>query len=539
MSRKPHLKHQHITQRRLAIERLEDRYMLSADFNGDNTVDALDLQIWEDNYGTVNTATQPQGDFDGDMDVDGADFLSWQREFGNIILVAPRSVEARAVGPTSIEVTWEASLNATDYLVARRNPATETQFTAIAPNVVGTSYTDTGLLSDTLYEYLLVAQQNPSSAPSQVVQATTNRSNLTVYRPQGVYDPDDNSTPSPIYDPFPKRPVPELREADSVLGPGIRINNDDDNNNGIRDRFETGAAITRENDLIEVKIDRLPGQGNLVLTKGFQLALFFDHDKDTLVPLDGPGTTTLPLPFVNDTITVFVEWTSATHGTANLSLVDPATSTSLDTVRFHSFRSLIIAFGGNTQNPADTDGDGSIGDPVGNAGNREGLFDIAQFLYDTGWDVLAFDEEDVDAGDDIPYTEVINARQQRFVQRHGIIGYSQGGGATHDLIERIHDEENIITNIGVMLDAVDHDGINAENDWPDVVLYLLSFYQTNSFLNGGDIDDDEVLAGATLEEINTTTDLGWDNTLDHSSIDDDPQVGQLIVDQVSFRLFDR
>lgn len=265
------------------------------------------------------------------------------------------------------------------------------------------------------------------------------------------------------------------------------------------------------------------------MTKGSQLSLFFDHDKDTLVPLDGPGTTTLPLPFVNDTVTVFVEWTSTTHGTANLSLVDPAGPTTLDTVRFHSFRSLIIAFGGNTQNPADTDGDGSIGDPVGDQGNREGLFDIAQFMYDTGWDVLAFDEEDVDAGDDIPYTEVVNARQQRFVEQHAIIGYSQGGGATHDLIERLWDDEDIITNLGVMLDAVDHDGFFAENDWPDVAFYLLSFYQTNSFLNGGDIDDDEVLAGATLEEINTTTDAGWDHTLDHSSIDDDPQVGNLII----------
>jgi len=210
MSKKPHLKHQRITQRKWSIEKLEDRFMLSADFNGDNTVDSLDLQIWEDNFGTVETAAYTQGDIDGDLDVDGADFLAWQRQFGDIILVAPRNVEARAVGPTSIEITWDASLNAADYLVARRQPDTEANFTIIAPNVVGTSYTDsTGLLSDTLYEYLLVAQVNPSSAPSQVVQATTNRSNLTVYRPQGVYEANDNSTSEPIYDPFPRRPVTE------------------------------------------------------------------------------------------------------------------------------------------------------------------------------------------------------------------------------------------------------------------------------------------------------------------------------------------
>lgn len=160
-------------------------------------------------------------------------------------------------------------------------------------------------------------------------------------------------------------------------------------------------------------------------------------------------------------------------------------------------------------------------------------------MYDTGWDVLAFDEEDYDASDDIPYTEVINARQNRFVQRHGVIGYSQGGGATHDLIERAFDEENIITNIGVMLDAVRHNGINSETDWPDVAFYLLSFYQTNSFLRGGDIDNSEVLPGATLEEVNTTADPGWNAALDHSSIDDDLQVGNLIVNRLRQILIDQ
>jgi len=403
--------------------------------------------IYKSGKRITEPSTQPQGDFDGDADVDGADFLSWQREFGNIILVAPRSVEARAVGPTSIEVTWEASLNAIDYLVARRNPATETAFTIIAPNVAGTSYTDTGLLSDTLYEYLLVAQRNPSSDPSQVAQATTNRSNLTAYRPQGVYDPDDNSTPSPIYDPFPRRPVREEVEGRNDEGPGIRINSDDDDNNGISDRFQTGVAITRENDLIEVKIDRLPGQGDLVLTKNNQLSLFFDHDKDTLVPLDAFGNTTLPLPFVNDTVTVWVEWTSTTHGIADVNLFEVGNPAVIDIIRFHSFESLIVIFGGNTQNPADTNGDGSIGDAVAGPGNREGIFDTAQILYDNGWDVLAFDEEDVDAG--------------------------------------------------------------------------------------------EVLPGATLEEINTTTDPGWDSTLDHSSIDDDGQVRTRIFSRVFQILLER
>jgi hypothetical protein len=344
-----------------------------------------------------------------------------------------------------------------------------------------------------------------------------------------------------MYNPFPRRPVGEIEEDDVDNGPGIRINTDDDDNNGIADSLQGSTPITRENDLIEVKIDRLPGQGDMVLTKDAEISLYFDHAKETPVPLDVNGNTTLPLPFTNNTATVWVEWTSTTHSIADIALFELANpSTVIDFVRFHSFQSLIVVFGGNTQDPTDTSGDGSIGDFVNGAtGNREGIFDIAQFMYDTGWDVLAFDEEAVDHPDDIPYTEVLNARQQRFVERHAIIGYSQGGGATHDLIERVYQDTDIITDIGVFLDAVDHDGFFAENDWPDVAFYLLSFYQENSFLNGGDIDDDEVLAGATLEEININTTPGWDDTLEHSEIDDDLDVGSLIIGRLNQILLDR
>jgi hypothetical protein len=48
-------------------------------------------------------------------------------------------------------------------------------------------------------------------------------------------------------------------------------------------------------------------------------------------------------------------------------------------------------------------------------------------------------------------------------------------------------------------------------------------------LGGGDIDDTEVEAGAVLEEINTTTDPGWNPNLDHFSIDDNLQIQQRIV----------
>jgi hypothetical protein len=462
--------------RKLRIERLEERRPLAADFSGNGTVGPEDLEIWKTGFGTVNTATPSTGDSNGDMDVDGADFLTWQRELGQstVPLVAPREVEARALGPTSGEVTWQASVGATSYAVQRRRPDTETEFTTIAPNVTATSYTDIGLASDTLYEYRVIAQQNPQSVPSHPAQFTTNQSNLTAYRPQGVQS-FDNSTGEAIYDPFPKTPVIDEHEASSTLGPGIRINADDDNQNGVLDRGELGTAVPQENDLVEVKIDRLPGAGNLVLSPGSSLFLWSNYDRTGSL-LSGD-----PITFVNNSATVFVEWAPSTHGTALLTLIDQATQTPLDTVRFHSFRSMVVVFGGNGQNPQDTDGDGNIGDPVEGGPNREGMFDTASELYVTGWDVYAYNEE-VDLV--IPYAEVINAVDRRNVRPDlqnfqgggiGIMGYSQGGGATNDLIELLttnDPEGDFLVMFAGYLDAVDRDPIPPndplpETDWPD------------------------------------------------------------------------
>lgn len=53
-----------------------------SDFNGDGTVDASDLAIWKDGFGTTTKAKLEEGDADSDGDVDGTDFLAWQLDFG-------------------------------------------------------------------------------------------------------------------------------------------------------------------------------------------------------------------------------------------------------------------------------------------------------------------------------------------------------------------------------------------------------------------------------------------------------------------------
>lgn len=56
-------------------------YFLDADFNDDNYVDQVDLNIWQNGYGIANNATHAQGDTNHDGKVNGLDFLIWQRQY--------------------------------------------------------------------------------------------------------------------------------------------------------------------------------------------------------------------------------------------------------------------------------------------------------------------------------------------------------------------------------------------------------------------------------------------------------------------------
>ena len=51
---------------------------LGGDFDGNGTVDGVDLAFWQSNYGTPN----PAADANGNGLVDGDDFLIWQRQYG-------------------------------------------------------------------------------------------------------------------------------------------------------------------------------------------------------------------------------------------------------------------------------------------------------------------------------------------------------------------------------------------------------------------------------------------------------------------------
>jgi hypothetical protein len=254
--------------RRIRFESLEHRHMLTflaGDYDVNGVVDNEDYNVWRANFANVSDGPE---DGNGDTVVDAADYVVWRKNFGKTTADlppnAPFEVSAAATGATSIQVNWSTVGTATSYSVQRRQPDTETEFGTLVSGLTSTTHTDNTATSDTQYDYRVVAQNTNGSSPGSIVaQAVANRSNLTVFRPQSVQP--DEPTNAPIYDPFPKKPVLEMDETHNILGPGIRINFDDDNSNGIMDAAEAGVAIPQENDLVEMKVDRLPGIGNLVV----------------------------------------------------------------------------------------------------------------------------------------------------------------------------------------------------------------------------------------------------------------------------------
>lgn len=75
---------------------------ISADFNDDGIVDALDLDLIRMNFG-MEPATMADGDANNDGRVDGADFLIWQRQLGTSpVLPAALPIAAAVPEPTGM-----------------------------------------------------------------------------------------------------------------------------------------------------------------------------------------------------------------------------------------------------------------------------------------------------------------------------------------------------------------------------------------------------------------------------------------------------
>ena len=134
------------------------------------------------------------------------------------------------------------------------------------------------------------------------------------------------------YAPFARTAVPDADEESVTLGPGIRINEPGDTDPG------------GEDDLIEIELTIDPPGAQLALRRGGSaLRVWTTRDKlaGTEIAFVDDKTAALPFGPSETELTLWVEWASAMHGSAELHLEPLAASVPKDTLVFHTFHSIV------------------------------------------------------------------------------------------------------------------------------------------------------------------------------------------------------
>jgi hypothetical protein len=193
-----------------------------------------------------------------------------------------------------------------------------------------------------------------------------------------------------------------------------------------------------DNDLVPVWIhvnpteDHLDGENIDIFLKRSSsvIRVWGDYEKSTPLLV---SQTEVNLDISGSSGWAYVEWdpgdTTTAEAFLELYAKDNTTGVTkpLDTVRFYPFNSIVIAFVGEFQSPADPD---------------SGMHETATGLHESGYDVQLFDEGDV-GWDGLPYESywaAYNAAQYAGVDQVALIGYSHGGGAVYTLAERLQND---------------------------------------------------------------------------------------------------
>ncbi|MBX3396886.1 MAG: hypothetical protein KF841_16145 [Phycisphaerae bacterium] len=328
--------------------------------------------------------------------------------------------------------------------------------------------------------------------------------NLTAYRPQHGGG----------YFPLPRSAVAETDEESPIVGPGIRINFPGDND------------PAGEDDLIELIAETTRPDIPLALRRNHSaIRIWTTRNKTpgTEVPFINDKTAALSLDSGSSAGTLWVEWAAAEHGLAELRLEPLDQSLTLDRIQFHTFRSIVMALGGEDQVPS------VPVDP------NHGTFVVGIALYQRGYDVYLYDEDNVSStGAGAVYNEIVNAVTTRFVENVSIFGYSHGGGSTYHLSDRL---DNDRAGIGIFeivatsyVDAVRNNSdfdVNQELRRPPATGYHANHYQTGTladfFLDGGPVpDSNPAPTGLNVETVS------WGVGATHFLVDDYVQVRSYI-----------
>lgn len=352
----------------------------------------------------------------------------------------------------------------------------------------------------------------PSASPTRTFTPTIGITaiNATLYRPQSEY----------YGQPFARRAVSEASE--ESLGGGVRINGDDDDGDGVPDSAD--PAVGNENDLVELvlqaNVSPAPAGYEYVLkrtdpsfkvwqnsTKG---SAILDSNDEAIVLL-GSGSTS-----------VWVEATAAASGLLRFEARASGGGPVLlaDEVRVYTFTSIIVALGGEGQGPSDP------------PDSNHGTFHIALSLYEMGYDVHMYDEDDVSSSGSGPvYDEIVRAVQRRGVHAVASFGYSHGGGSTHDLAQRLNNNRAAIGTFTIAytayIDGIKNSSdidIRSEDRRPPSAEYLVNYYQRNDFFIRGNS-----VPGADV-------DINVGGGISHSEVDDRPFVRSGVLDPLVARV---
>lgn len=339
-------------------------------------------------------------------------------------------------------------------------------------------------------------------AATTCVAGTCPTGNLIAHRPQRGAG----------YFPMTRTPVADIDEMNDATGPGIRINAPGD------------ADAQGEDDLIEVIVNASPATIPVALRReSSALRAWTSRTKQPGTEIIFTNDKTGAIPLVSGAATVWIEWAMPAHGLATLSLEPLDANYTFDEIRFHSFRSIIMSLGGESQVP-------SVPVDV-----NHGTFVVGIALYNRGYDVFLHDEDDVAADGSGPaYTEVVNAIMNRRVDRVAIFGYSHGGGSTYDLSERLDVNRAGIGIFEILVtsyvDAVENDSdidVDQELRRPPSTGWHANHYQVGTLadflLDGGPVPNSN--PAPTGLNVETTP---WGAGATHFQVDDFVQVRSYI-----------
>lgn len=149
---------------------------------------------------------------------------------------------------------------------------------------------------------------------------------------------------------------------------------------------------------------------------------------------------------------------------------------------------------------------------------------------------VEYDEDEVNGdGSGTPYNEVTNAIRNRAVTEVAVFGHSHGGGATRDIVQRLDDNRSSIgaftISATVYVDAIENGGMDndSETNLPPSTLYHANYYETNTTALCG-----AVVPGANINlNVNGTS---WGAALTHTTIDDNTNVINRVIDQITNNL---